>query len=91
MTGAGCAPMVGIAMPPSDQLEEVGALATLIDENRFNYSLDALCDWRGLPGKDTALLRGGNQSRRLQDQQEEPATIVHLAITSAPCWTLRRG
>jgi DNA polymerase I-like protein with 3'-5' exonuclease and polymerase domains len=46
----------GILMPPSDQLEEVGALATLIDENRFNYGLDALCDWRGLTGKDTALL-----------------------------------
>ena len=43
-------------MPPSDQLEEIGALATLIDENRFSYSLDALCDWRGLPGKDTTLL-----------------------------------
>ena len=47
---------LGVAMPPSDQLEEIGALATLIDENRYSYSLDALCDWRGLPGKDTALL-----------------------------------
>ena len=43
-------------MPPSEQLEEIGALATLIDENRFTYSLDSLCAWRGLPGKDTALL-----------------------------------
>ena len=43
-------------MPPSEQLEEIGALATLIDENRFSYSLDSLCAWRGLPGKDTALL-----------------------------------
>ena len=43
-------------MPPSDQLEEIGALATLIDENRFTYSLDSLCAWRGLPGKDTTLL-----------------------------------
>ena len=47
---------LGIAMPPSDQLEEIGALATLIDENRFSYGLDSLCAWRGLPGKDTALL-----------------------------------
>ena len=44
----------GIAMPPSDQLEEVGALATLIDENQFSYSLDALCARYGLPGKDEA-------------------------------------
>ena len=47
---------LGIAMPPSDQLEEIGALATLIDENQFRYGLDALCEWRGLPGKDTTLL-----------------------------------
>jgi DNA polymerase-1 len=46
----------GILMPPSEQLEEIGALATLVDENRFNYSLDALCAWRGLPGKDRTLL-----------------------------------
>jgi AAA domain/DNA polymerase family A len=46
-----------IKMPPSDRLEEIGALATLIDENRFSYSLDSLCAWRNLPGKDTALLR----------------------------------
>ena len=39
-------------MPPSDRLEEIGALATLIDENRLKYSLEALCAWRGLPGKD---------------------------------------
>ena len=47
----------GIVMPPSDRLEEVGALATLIDENQFKYSLDALCERYGLPGKDEALLR----------------------------------
>jgi putative DNA primase/helicase len=47
---------LGIIMPPSEQLEEIGALTTLIDENRFSYSLDSLCAWRGLPGKDTALL-----------------------------------
>jgi DNA polymerase I-like protein with 3'-5' exonuclease and polymerase domains len=45
----------GILMPPSERLEEIGALATLIDENRFNYGLDALCAWCGLPGKDETL------------------------------------
>jgi len=45
-----------LRMPSSEQLEEIGALATLIDENRFDYGLDALCAWRGLPGKDTTLL-----------------------------------
>jgi DNA polymerase I-like protein with 3'-5' exonuclease and polymerase domains len=46
----------GIKMPPSERLEEIGALATLVDENRYSYSLDALCAWRGLPGKDETLL-----------------------------------
>ena len=46
----------GIVMPPSDRLEEIGALATLIDENQFSYSLDALCERYGLPGKDETLL-----------------------------------
>src|SRR5215813_2651204 len=46
----------GILMPPSERVEEIGALATLVDENRYDYSLNALCAWRGLPGKDEALL-----------------------------------
>ena len=48
-----------IKMPPSEQLEETQALATMVDENRYNYGLDALCAWRGLPGKDDALLLEG--------------------------------
>src|SRR5215831_9861893 len=47
----------GIIMPTADQIEEIGALATIIDENRREYGLDALCKWRGLPGKDETLLR----------------------------------
>src|SRR6516164_5075282 len=49
----------GIAMPPSEQLEETLALATLVNENRHRYGLDALCAWRKLPGKDETLLREG--------------------------------
>ena len=82
---------LGVAMPPSERLEEIGALATLIDENRFNYSLDALCALARTARQGHDVAGGGGQGRRLQDQQEEPATIVHLAITSAPCRTLRRG
>jgi DNA polymerase I-like protein with 3'-5' exonuclease and polymerase domains len=50
---------LGIAMPPAERLEEIDALATMVDENRRKYSLDALCAWRGFPGKDeTTLLEG---------------------------------
>jgi len=48
---------LGAPMPPSEQLEETGALATIINENRHSYKLDALCKWRGLLGKDENLLR----------------------------------
>jgi hypothetical protein len=44
-------------MPPADRLEDTSALAAMVDENRQSYSLDNLCKWRGLPGKDEALLR----------------------------------
>jgi DNA polymerase I-like protein with 3'-5' exonuclease and polymerase domains len=50
---------LGIAMPPAEHLEEIDALATMVDENRYKYSLDALCAWRGFPGKDEALLLEG--------------------------------
>jgi DNA polymerase I-like protein with 3'-5' exonuclease and polymerase domains len=46
-----------IRMPPSERIEEIGALATVVDENRYSYSLDALCTWRGLPGKNETELR----------------------------------
>src|SRR5262249_58677504 len=49
----------GIKMPPAERLEEIGALATMVDENRHRYGLDALCAWRNLPGKDETLLREG--------------------------------
>jgi DNA polymerase I-like protein with 3'-5' exonuclease and polymerase domains len=63
---------LGVAMPPSDQLEEIGALATLIDENRFNYSLDALCAWRGLPGKDTTLLEEAVKAAGFKVSKKNP-------------------
>ena len=53
-------------MPPSDRLEETGALATMIDENQFSYSLEALCARYGLPGKDEALLRASGRGRGLR-------------------------
>ena len=47
----------GVAMPPSDQLDELGALAVTIDENYRSYSLATICERCGLPGKDETLLR----------------------------------
>jgi hypothetical protein len=47
----------GLNMPPSERLEEIGALATMVDENRYRYSLDSPCARRGLAGKDETLLK----------------------------------
>jgi hypothetical protein len=63
---------LGVAMPPSDRLEEILALATLIDRDRFSYSLDSLCAWRGLPGKDTALLEEAVKAAGFKISKKNP-------------------
>ena len=85
-------------MPPSGQLEEIGALATLIDENRFNYGLNSLCAWRGLPGKDTASLEEAikaagfkiNKKNPLQSYiWQMPARYIGRYAEADPTATLR--
>jgi putative DNA primase/helicase len=90
---------LGVAMPPADRLEEIGALATLVDENRFSYGLDALCAWRGLPGKDTTLLQeavktaGWAPGKRAINVAEHiyklPAHLVGPYAEADPIATLR--
>jgi DNA polymerase I-like protein with 3'-5' exonuclease and polymerase domains len=67
-----------IVMPPSERLEEIGALATIIDENRFSYGLDSLCSWRGLPGKEESLLREGAAACGLPKKAKLQANIWQL-------------
>jgi DNA polymerase I-like protein with 3'-5' exonuclease and polymerase domains len=67
-----------IRMPPSERLEEVGALATIVDENRYSYSLDALCAWRGLPGKDEAALKEGAAALGLPKRAKPAAHIWQM-------------
>jgi len=40
----------------SAKIADTEAMAMLVDENQLSYSLDRLCKWRGLPGKDESLL-----------------------------------
>jgi DNA polymerase I-like protein with 3'-5' exonuclease and polymerase domains len=69
----------GIRMPSSERLEEIGALATMVDENRFEYSLEALCIWRGLPGKDETLLHQGIEALGLiENKRKKVAPQNHL-------------
>jgi DNA polymerase I-like protein with 3'-5' exonuclease and polymerase domains len=62
----------GIKMPPAERLEEIGALATIVDENRYQYGLDALCKWRGLPGKDVALLEQAAKAAGFKVNKKTP-------------------
>ena len=66
----------GISMPPGERIEELGALATIIDENRFTYGLDALCAWRGLPGKDESLLREAAIALGMKKKGEKPQAYI---------------
>src|SRR6516225_975802 len=69
----------GIKMPASECLEEIGALATMVDENRFKYSVDALCAWRGLLGKDETLLHQGIEALELvTNKRKKVAPQNHL-------------
>jgi DNA polymerase I-like protein with 3'-5' exonuclease and polymerase domains len=68
----------GILMPPTERLEEIDALATIVDENRNKYSLDALCEWRGLPGKDMALLEEGAATIGLSKRDDVRANIWRM-------------
>src|SRR5262245_1105114 len=69
----------GILMPPSERLEEIGALTTLVDENRFSYSLDSLCAWRGVPGKDETLLTAAVKGlgERVSKKKNRPQSHIH--------------
>src|SRR6516164_2760853 len=69
-----------ITPPPGERWEEIGALATLIDENRYQYGLDALCKWRGLPGKDESLLHEGCTALELTTKNRKkfkPQNYIH--------------
>ena len=62
----------GVLMPPSNQLEEVGALAAMVDENQLQIQ-----PRRNLPAlrfarQGRTLLLQGVEAGRLQDQQEDP-------------------
>ena len=67
-----------IVMPPAERLEEIGAMAAAIDENRLHYGLEHLCAWRGIAGKDTAELEAGAVAIGLPKKTNVRANIWRL-------------
>lgn len=49
--------LTGLGVPCPPVVHDTGAAAVMLDENRLSYELNALCAWRGIPGKDETLLR----------------------------------
>lgn len=47
-------------LPPnnSERIDDINAMAVMVDENRPSggYTLDEICKWQGLPGKDERML-----------------------------------
>jgi hypothetical protein len=68
----------GIEMPAGEAIEEVGALATLVDENNRDYSLDGICGRYGLPGKDQALLYEGVEALGLKPKSRKKLNVREL-------------
>lgn len=42
---------------PVEKIEDTHGMGVMIDENRLSYGMDALCKWRGVPGKNEEQLR----------------------------------
>lgn len=45
----------GLGAP--ELIDDTTAMSVMVDENRLSYRLDDVASWRGVPGKDEALLR----------------------------------
>jgi DNA polymerase I-like protein with 3'-5' exonuclease and polymerase domains len=71
-----------IAMPSVERLHDTGALATIVNENLLGdrpYSLDNLCKWRGIPGKDETLLCEAIKARlgvKPSKKKNPPASFI---------------
>lgn len=59
-----------LGVPCPERIDDTTCMAYMIDERRLEYGLDALCAWRGLPGKDDSLLREAAAVYGLQLMEE---------------------
>lgn len=71
----------GVRPPDGSQIDDVGAMAMMIDENRTwagGYSLDGLCEWQGLPGKDESLLEEAAAAYGYHGEDEVKSNLWRL-------------
>lgn len=53
-----------------DKVDDTQYMGCMIDENRLSYSLDNLCRWRGVSGKDEEQLRRAALEYRLDPKKD---------------------
>ena len=61
-----------LGVPPPMNCADAGAACALVDENQRSYTLEDLCAWRGIPGKDEVLLREAAAAYGFQGGQVKP-------------------
>lgn len=54
-------------IPVPEHIGDTEAAACAVDENRLAYSLDDLCRWRGIPGKDERMMREAARTFGIDD------------------------
>ncbi len=77
--------------PCPEKVDDTTCMAYMIDENRLSYDLDALCAWRGVPGKDETLLREAAAAYGLDPKKDlwrMPARFVGPYAEQDPVATL---
>lgn len=62
---------MGIQPPDPDCLDDTSCMAYMLDESLPRYSLDAVCSWQGVPGKDEALLKTAAEALGITDHRAE--------------------
>ena len=91
MIGAGCAPTAASQCRPPTSLKRSARSRPWSTRTSCKYSLDAICQRYGLPGKDETLLsRKHARPPACKISKKINATQAHLATAGAICRPLRR-
>lgn len=61
----------GIAPPEEGKVHDTLAAGVMLDENRLSYSLDNLCAWQGVLGKDKKMLQEAGRALGLGTTDRE--------------------
>lgn len=59
-----------MGVPTPVGIDDTVGMGVMLDENRLSYSLDSLCEWQGVPGKDEALLRDAADAFSLDPKKD---------------------